>query len=62
VVPDGQAARKAGFQLKAIEVLRAAVADGFRDRVYLDTEPDLDSLRTREDFQAVVAKLPLGTR
>jgi hypothetical protein len=62
VVPDGQAARKAGFQLKAIEVLRAAVADGFRDRVYLDTEPDLDPLRTREDFQAVVAKLPLGTR
>jgi serine/threonine-protein kinase len=62
VVPDGQAARKSGFQLKAIEVLRAAVADGFRDRVYLDTEPDLDPLRTREDFQAVVAKLPLGTR
>jgi tetratricopeptide (TPR) repeat protein/tRNA A-37 threonylcarbamoyl transferase component Bud32 len=60
--PDGQAARKAGFQLKAVEVLRAAVANGFRDRVYLDTEPDLDPLRTREDFQALVARLRLGTR
>jgi hypothetical protein len=59
---DGQAARKAGFQLKAIEVLRAAVANGFRDRVDLDTEPDLDPLRSREDFQSLVAKLPLGAR
>jgi tetratricopeptide (TPR) repeat protein/tRNA A-37 threonylcarbamoyl transferase component Bud32 len=59
---DGEAALKAGLQLKAIEVLRAAVANGFRDRVYLDTEPDLDPLRNREDFQALVAKLPLGAR
>jgi hypothetical protein len=61
-VPDGQAARKAGFQLKGIEVLRAAVANGFRDRVSLETEPDLDPLRTREDFQALIAKLRLEAR
>jgi tetratricopeptide (TPR) repeat protein/tRNA A-37 threonylcarbamoyl transferase component Bud32 len=53
--PDSQAARKEDFLLKAVESLRAAVANGFRDSVTLQTEPDLDPLRARNDFRALVA-------
>jgi tetratricopeptide (TPR) repeat protein len=60
--PDGQAVLKAGFLLKAVETLRAAVANGFRDRVLLDTEPDFDPLRTRDDFHALVAKISQGAK
>jgi tetratricopeptide (TPR) repeat protein/tRNA A-37 threonylcarbamoyl transferase component Bud32 len=52
-----QAARKEGFLLKSMENLRAAVANGFRDRVALETEPDLDPLHTRDDFRALVASI-----
>jgi tetratricopeptide (TPR) repeat protein len=52
-----QAARKEDFLLKAIENLRAAVANGFRDRVILETEPDLDPLHTRDDFRTLVASI-----
>ena len=52
-----QAARKDGFLLKAMENLRAAVSNGFRDRVALETEPDLDPLHTRDDFRALVASI-----
>ncbi len=56
--PESQAARKAGFLLNAMENLRAAVANGYRNRVTLETEPDLDPLRARTDFQALVAGIP----
>lgn len=52
-----QAARKEEFKLKAMENLRAAVANGFRDRVTLETEPDLDPLHNRDDFRALVASI-----
>jgi tetratricopeptide (TPR) repeat protein/tRNA A-37 threonylcarbamoyl transferase component Bud32 len=52
-----QAARKEEFLLAAMESLRAAVANGFRDPVTLETEPDLDPLRTRNDFRALVASI-----
>ena len=55
--PAGLAARKEGFLLKAMENLRAAVANGFRDRVALETEPDLDPLHTRNDFRALVTNI-----
>jgi tetratricopeptide (TPR) repeat protein/tRNA A-37 threonylcarbamoyl transferase component Bud32 len=53
--PASHAALKEGFLLKAMEGLRAAVSNGFRDRVSLETEPDLDPLHSRSDFQALVA-------
>ena len=40
-----------------MQALRAAVANGYHDRVSLDTEPYLDPLRTRDDFRALVAGL-----
>jgi tetratricopeptide (TPR) repeat protein len=42
----------------AMAWLTRAVAAGFRDRARLEADPDLDALRGREDFQALVAALP----
>ena len=43
---------------KAVEALKAAVAAGYRDKVNLETEPDLDPVRDRADFKALVAAVP----
>jgi len=51
---QGEAAR--AFQAKAVEAIRAAVREGFRDRVYLEDEPDLDPIRHRDDFRKLVAE------
>jgi tetratricopeptide (TPR) repeat protein/tRNA A-37 threonylcarbamoyl transferase component Bud32 len=55
--PESQSARKAGFLLKAMDNLRAAVANGFRDPVFLETQPDLDPLHSRADFRALIASI-----
>jgi len=55
--PESQSARKADFLFKAMDNLRAAVANGYRDRVYIETEPDLDPLHNRNDFRALVASI-----
>ena len=55
--PESQSARRADFLLRAMDNLRAAVSNGFRDRVYIQTEPDLDPLRGRSDFRALIASI-----
>jgi tetratricopeptide (TPR) repeat protein len=47
---DKQAAR-------AVELLRQAVAKGFRDVAHMKQDTDLDSLRARDDFRKLVAEL-----
>ena len=47
------------YQLSAIEAIRTAVREGFRDHVYLDDEPDLDPIRHRDDFKKLVAEVAL---
>jgi hypothetical protein len=42
------------------EALTQAVAQGFKDVVILETEPDLDSLRDQPTFQALLASLRKG--
>jgi hypothetical protein len=42
---------------KAMEVLRQAVADGYRSLYELRTDSGLDSLRQRDDFRKLVAEL-----
>jgi serine/threonine protein kinase len=53
--PAAQAERTQTLLVKAIESLRAAVKEGYRDRVSLETEPDLEPLRDRTDFKALLA-------
>jgi tetratricopeptide (TPR) repeat protein len=37
--------------VKSVEAVRIAIKEGFRDRVYLETEPDLLPIRDRNDFK-----------
>jgi tetratricopeptide (TPR) repeat protein len=57
-LPASDAARAAALQARATDTIRAAVRDGYRDRFYLEAEPDFAPLRGREDFKALVAALP----
>src|SRR5262249_54452178 len=41
----------------AMDVLRQAIASGFRDRSQLEKNPDLARLRQRDDFKALLASL-----
>jgi serine/threonine protein kinase/WD40 repeat protein len=42
------------YALRAIALLRQAADAGFKDSAHLQKDTDLDSLRTREDFKALV--------
>jgi serine/threonine protein kinase/tetratricopeptide (TPR) repeat protein len=55
--PAAQGEKTRTFQVKAVEAIRTAVREGFRDRVYLEDEPDLDPIRNRDDFQKLVAEV-----
>ncbi len=46
-----------GRAARAVELLRTAVAAGFCDAAQLETDPDLDSLRRRADFQELARSL-----
>jgi len=54
-LPASDAARASALQTKAMDAIRAAVRDGYRDRFYLEGEPDFAPLRGREDFKTLVA-------
>ena len=46
--------------VKAVDAVRTAVREGFRDRVYLETEPDLEPLRNRDDFKQILGEIRPG--
>jgi hypothetical protein len=45
---------------KAMAALARAVASGFRDVEQIRKDPDLESLRKRDDFKKLMAKLASG--
>ncbi len=45
------------FASKAMELLRAAIASGFKDADRLHKDEDLDVLRSRQDFQELLTQL-----
>jgi Fe-S oxidoreductase len=59
VVPDDRPGKEAAekYALRAIEHLRKAIAAGYREVVNLETEPELDALRSREDFKSLLGEL-----
>jgi tetratricopeptide (TPR) repeat protein/tRNA A-37 threonylcarbamoyl transferase component Bud32 len=61
-LPRAEAERTQLLQLKAMEVLRAAVKDGYRDRGYLEGEPDFVPLHDRADFRALLGEIPIPNR
>ena len=42
---------------QAMAMLRDAVAKGFRNAAHMKNDPDLDTLRQRDDFKKLVAEL-----
>jgi tetratricopeptide (TPR) repeat protein/tRNA A-37 threonylcarbamoyl transferase component Bud32 len=57
-LPPAQGERASALQARAVQMLQAAVGEGYRDAVYLETEADLDPLRQREDFRDVMKRVP----
>lgn len=51
------ASARAGHEKRAMEALERAVAAGFNDAAHLGSDPDLASLRGREDFRRLLARL-----
>ena len=47
---------------RAVSALARAVELGYRDAVNLETEPDLDALRARPDFRALLKRLAEGAK
>ena len=54
----GQPAEAAADADRAMDWLRKAVAAGYRNRAQMDADADLDPLRGRPDFRALLATLP----
>jgi serine/threonine protein kinase/tetratricopeptide (TPR) repeat protein len=53
----GDEKRVEQYAARAVELLRQAVAKGFNKADYMKKDPDLDLLRTREDFKKLIAEL-----
>jgi serine/threonine protein kinase/tetratricopeptide (TPR) repeat protein len=57
LAPEEKARLNARYANRAMEFLQRAVADGYRYPQMLKTDPDVEPLRTREDFQKLLADL-----
>jgi serine/threonine protein kinase/predicted Zn-dependent protease len=53
----GEDPRSSTYAENAMESLRQAMARGYRDLAHLQKDPDLEGLRSREDFKRVVKDL-----
>ncbi len=57
LAPADRTRLKALYADRAMDFLRQAVAEGHQDTALLKGDPDLASLRSREDFQKLVREL-----
>jgi tRNA A-37 threonylcarbamoyl transferase component Bud32/tetratricopeptide (TPR) repeat protein len=55
--PADQAERVQTALVKSVDAVRIAIKEGFRDRVYLETEPDLLPIRDRNDFKQLLDEI-----
>ncbi len=46
------------YAARAVELLRRAVAAGYKDRAHMDQDADLDALRGRADYKQLLTTLP----
>jgi tetratricopeptide (TPR) repeat protein len=53
-LPASESQRAETLRIRALDCLRAAVKNGYRDRGYLEGEPDFAPLQAREEFKALV--------
>jgi hypothetical protein len=52
---DKQRVERYAFQ--AVELLRRAVGKGYQNAAHMKKDPDLDSVRSREDFKRLISGL-----
>ena len=60
-LPPEKAEAARACQIKAVDAVRSAIRGGFRDKIALEIEPDLDPIRPRDDFQAVLREMPAAS-
>ncbi len=53
----GDDAQVEQYAARAVELLRQAVAKGYKDVGHLKKDPDLDAQRQREDFKKLLREL-----
>jgi tetratricopeptide (TPR) repeat protein/tRNA A-37 threonylcarbamoyl transferase component Bud32 len=53
---------KEKYAARAVELLRQAVARGYKDAAHMKKDTDLDALRPRDDFQKLLADLEAATK
>jgi serine/threonine-protein kinase len=51
-----------GYAARAFDLLRQAVAKGFRDLAQMQNDPDLNALRGRDEFKKLLADLGAATK
>jgi hypothetical protein len=62
LAPADRTRLKAQYADRAVDFLRQAVAEGYQDSTMLNGDPDLASLRSREDFQKLVREVERKSR
>jgi tetratricopeptide (TPR) repeat protein len=62
VASSKSADKKQQYAYEAMELLRRAVSEGYKNAAHMAKDTDLDSLRQREDFQKLLAELEAETR
>jgi hypothetical protein len=54
LVPVSEPSQRESVARRAVDALRQAIRDGFSDFALMSTDPDLDVLRSRDDFKAFI--------
>ena len=56
--PPERAERAQEYKKKAVKAVESAIKGGFRDKIALEVEPDLEPIRQSEEFQDVLRGMP----
>jgi hypothetical protein len=62
VPPADKAESGEKYAIRAVELLRLAVAKGYKDAAHLKEEADLDPLRQRDEFKKLLADLEAANK
>ena len=58
VACDKLPGKREEYAARAVELLRRAIAAGYKDRAHMDKDADLDALRGRADYKQLLTTLP----
>ena len=58
VASDKLPGNREEYAVRAVELLRRAIAAGYKDRAHMEKDGDLDALRGRADYKKLLTTLP----